>query len=71
MTPDQIRALDVPTNSISAILARELAAQIAQLNIYMAAVSTTGIPVQVTSANPAGFPVVVEPTPAAGQPAGS
>lgn len=62
MTPDQIRAMEVPSNSIMALLLKELVAQVAEFSGYLAVVTAApGVVVQVASAAAGGLSVVVEP----------
>jgi hypothetical protein len=62
MTPDQIRAINLSSNSVELMLFQEFTAQVAQLCLYFEAVSTSGMTVAI-AANP--LPVVIEPTPTA------
>jgi hypothetical protein len=73
MSPDEIRAILVPNSSVDSVIWREMAAQVAQLNVNLAAVLAGGFPVQVASQAAGGLPVVIEPTPtqASGEVAGT
>jgi hypothetical protein len=66
MTSDEIRAMEVPSNSITALLLRELVAQVSQVNASLTTViGAQGINVLVGARDAGGLPVVVEPTPQA------